>query len=147
MSKLGSQDPFEYLQHKLWLKERLRVKVSIWLPTIKSWESPWIMCIQVMCHISLENSWPGLQLCLKRHFNWRVYTKCSRLPKWQEFEFRKFWNSQLENPEKNDIWMQPPWLIIEKTIRGKVVTSPKSGPWWILWICVCPWFVHALKMF
>jgi hypothetical protein len=21
----------------------------------------------------------------------------------------------------------------------------KSGPWWILWVCVCPWLVHAPK--
>jgi hypothetical protein len=24
------------------------------------------------------------------------------------------------------------------TIRGKVVASPKSGPWWILWVGICP---------
>ncbi len=28
--------------------------------------------------------------------------------------------------------------------KGKVVASPKSRPWWILWIHVCSWFVHAL---
>jgi hypothetical protein len=22
----------------------------------------------------------------------------------------------------------------------------KSGPWWILWICVCPWLVYAPKV-
>jgi hypothetical protein len=43
--------------------------------------------------------------------------------------------------------MQPLWLITEKIIRGKVVVSPKFEPWWILWIRVCPWFVHAPKMF
>ncbi len=26
-----------------------------------------------------------------------------------------------------------------------MVVSPKSGPWWILWICVCPWLVRAPK--
>jgi len=29
--------------------------------------------------------------------------------------------------------------------KGKVVASPKSGPWWVLWVCVCPWFVRAPK--
>jgi hypothetical protein len=29
-----------------------------------------------------------------------------------------------------------PWPSTNYTIRGKVVTSPKSGPWWILWIRV-----------
>jgi len=30
--------------------------------------------------------------------------------------------------------------------RGKVVASPKSGLWWILWVRVCPWFVLASKV-
>jgi len=40
MSKMGLHDSLEYLKHKLWL----RVKVSIWLPTTKSQESPWNTC-------------------------------------------------------------------------------------------------------
>jgi len=27
------------------------------------------------------------------------------------------------------IWMWAPWRGAEYTIRGKVVASPKSGPW------------------
>jgi hypothetical protein len=30
---------------------------------------------------------------------------------------------------QNEIWMQPPWLIIDNTIRGKVVAFPKFGLW------------------
>jgi len=26
-----------------------------------------------------------------------------------------------------------------------VVASPKCGPWWVLWIRVCPWFICAPK--
>jgi hypothetical protein len=40
MYKMGLYDPFEYLQHKLWPKEEPKVKVSIWLSTIRSVESP-----------------------------------------------------------------------------------------------------------
>ncbi len=29
MSKMGSHDPFEYLKHKLWPKEKLGVKLPI----------------------------------------------------------------------------------------------------------------------
>jgi hypothetical protein len=29
MSEMGLQDPFEYLKHKLWPKERPRVKLPI----------------------------------------------------------------------------------------------------------------------
>jgi hypothetical protein len=27
------------------------------------------------------------------------------------------------------------------------MASPKSGPWWVLWIQICPWFVLAPKVF
>jgi hypothetical protein len=32
------------------------------------------------------------------------------------------------------------------TIRGKVVASPKSRSWWVLWVRVCSWLVHAPKV-
>jgi hypothetical protein len=28
----------------------------------------------------------------------------------------------------------------------KVVASPKSGPWWVLWVRGCPWLVLAPKV-
>jgi hypothetical protein len=46
---------------------------------------------------------------------------------------------------QNDIWVLVMWASIEYTIRGKVVASPKSKVWWVLWICVCSWLVHAPK--
>jgi hypothetical protein len=57
---MSSHDPLEYLKHKLWPKEGLGVKMSIWLPTTKSQESTWITCVQEACHISLKNSLQGL---------------------------------------------------------------------------------------
>jgi len=39
MFKMSLHDPFEYLKHKLWLNESLEIKVPIWPPPIKSWES------------------------------------------------------------------------------------------------------------
>jgi hypothetical protein len=66
MSKIGLHDPFEYLKHKLWPKEGLGVELAIWLPTTKN--QP---CVQVACHISLESSQWGLQLCRKPHLNQR----------------------------------------------------------------------------
>jgi hypothetical protein len=33
------------------------------------------------------------------------------------------------------------------TIRGKVVASPKSEPWWVLWIRICLWLVLTPKVF
>jgi hypothetical protein len=40
MSKMGLHNPFGYLKHKLWPKERPGVKVPLWFSTIKSYESP-----------------------------------------------------------------------------------------------------------
>jgi hypothetical protein len=38
------------------------------------------------------------------------------------------------------------WPGIKNIIRGKVMASPKSGLWWVLWIYVCSWFIHAPKV-
>jgi hypothetical protein len=65
MSKMGSHDPFGQLKHKLWPKEGLGVKLTIWLPTIKSRESPRFLRVQVTCDISLESSQQRLKLCLR----------------------------------------------------------------------------------
>jgi hypothetical protein len=50
MSKMTLHEPFGHLQHKLWSKEGLRVKLAIWLSTTKSWESTWSRCVQVECN-------------------------------------------------------------------------------------------------
>jgi len=71
MSKMKSHGPFEYLKHKLWLRERSGIKVSIWLPTTKSWELPWFTFMQMAWHISLKNYQQGLQFYFKPHLNRR----------------------------------------------------------------------------
>jgi len=65
MSKMASHEPFGHLQHKLWLKEGLGVKLPIWLPTTKSQESTWSRCVQVKCDTLLESSWGEIQLCFR----------------------------------------------------------------------------------
>jgi hypothetical protein len=94
---MGSHD-LGYLIHKLWPKEKLGVKLSIWFPTIKSWESPWFTCVQVACHIPLKSFRWGLQLCLKSYPNWRCAQKGCAFPKCQETQFWEFRDSQLGNP-------------------------------------------------
>jgi hypothetical protein len=75
MFKMGSHDWFEWLKHKLWAKERPKIKLSIWLSSTKSQKSPWLPCVQVACHISLESSRRGLQLCFRPHLNQRFAHK------------------------------------------------------------------------
>jgi len=71
MSKMGLHDLFGHLKHKLWPKERLGVKLTIWLRTTKSWESTQFTYVQVACDIPLENSWRELQLFFIPHLNQR----------------------------------------------------------------------------
>jgi hypothetical protein len=59
---MGLHDSFGHLKHKLWPKERPRVKLTIWLPTTESQESTRFPCVQVACNMSLERSWWGIQL-------------------------------------------------------------------------------------
>jgi hypothetical protein len=62
MSKMASHEPFGHLQHKLWSKEGLGVKLAVWLPTTKSRESTRFRCVQVKCNTSLKSSWQELQV-------------------------------------------------------------------------------------
>jgi hypothetical protein len=48
-------------------KEGSGVKLAVWLPTIKSWESTRHRCVQVECDTPLESSQGKLKLCFKPH--------------------------------------------------------------------------------
>ncbi len=76
----------------------------------------------------------------------KVYIRSYGPPKCRKSQFWKLRDFQFGSPETNDIWMQPPWVITNNTIKGKVVATPKSGPWWVVWVCVCSWFFFAPKV-
>ncbi len=164
MFKMGSHDPFGHLKHKLWSKERPEVKLTVWFPTIKleiwfpiiklmvwllttkSQKSTQFPRIQVACDISLKSYRRGLQLCFRLHCNqrfaWEVMgpqscgnPSCANLgtPTWESWD-------------KMPFWMWPLWRDIKNTIREKVVASPKSGFWWVLWVQGCSWFILTPKM-
>ncbi len=77
----------------------------------------------------------------------KVCTRSYAPLKLRESQLWEFRNSHLGVAGQNVIWMWPPWRGIEYIIRGKVVVSPKSGAWWVLWVRGCPWLVLAPKMF
>jgi hypothetical protein len=60
MSKMGSHRPFGHLKNKLWAKEMPKVKLAIWLSTIKSHKSTRFSGVQATCDIPLEISWQGI---------------------------------------------------------------------------------------
>jgi len=55
MSKMGLHDPFGHLQHKLWQKQRPRVKLVVQLSTTKSRKSTRLPCMQMECDTPLES--------------------------------------------------------------------------------------------
>jgi hypothetical protein len=59
--------------------------------------------------------------------------------------FENFETLNLGVPGQNDIWVQGSWPGTNNIIRGKLVASPKSELWWVLWVRVCPWFVVHQK--
>jgi hypothetical protein len=122
------------------------VKLPIWPPTTKSWELPWFPYMQVVCHILLESSWWGLQLCFNLISIEGLHTKLwaskiTRVP------ISRISRLLVGASRQNDIWVLALWLGTKNTIRGKVVASPKSRPWWVLWVFACMWLVRAPKMF
>jgi hypothetical protein len=142
---MGLHDPFGYLKHKLWPKERLGVKSTIWLLTTKSHDSLIPLCVGGVPHIVGKLLTKATTL-LETSSQSKVCTQSYGSPKLQKTQFWEFRDSNLGVPWQNDIWVPILWQGTKYTIRGKVVASPKSRPWWILWVCVCPWFVHAPKM-
>ncbi len=129
MSKMGLHDPFEYLKHKLWLKEGLGIKVSIWLLTIKSQELLWITCLQMVCKCCFTYFWKALNkgynfaldlasiggLHKKLWASKIVEVLILRISRFLTWEFWEKWHL-----------VQPPWPVIENIIREKVVASPPS---------------------
>ncbi len=97
-----------------------------------------------MCHISLEIFWQGLELFFRPHLNRKFTHNVMGLQSYKSPNFGNY--SHLRVLRQNDIWVLVPWPCTKYIIMGKVVASPKFEPWWVLWVCVCSWFVCALKV-
>jgi hypothetical protein len=108
---------------------------------------------QFDCWPQKVKNWPDLLIYRRcATYCWKLLTKattflqiasrsevCSQnyeAPKSREFQLGWFWDSQLGVLRQKAIWMWAPWPVTEYIIRGKVVVSPKSKPWWILCVCV-----------
>jgi hypothetical protein len=123
MSKMASHEPFWHLQHKLWLKEGSKVKLAVWLPTTKSWESTRSQCVQMECNKFASDLIPirGLSREL-----WA--------PKVLGVSTGTVSGLLLRSPRNKSHLV--PRSNIENTIWGKVVASPNSGSWWVQWVKV-----------
>jgi hypothetical protein len=107
---MGLHESFWYLKHKLWPKERPGVKLPIWLSAIKSQELLWFTCLQVACHISLERSWQGQQLCFRPHFNQMSSQRVMGLQSRENPNLGNLGTPNLRVPRQNDIWVLAPMV-------------------------------------
>jgi len=100
-------DPFGHLKHKLWPKERLGVKLAVWLPTTKSLESTQFTCVQVACYIPLKISWWRLQLCTRLHLNQRSACGVMGPQSWDSRDFGNFGTPTWESWDKMPFRCRP----------------------------------------
>jgi len=73
------------------------------------------------------------------------FTTKARPCNWRSSQ-SKVYAQSLRVSWQNAIWMWASWRGIEYTIKGKVAASPKSRPWWALWVQVCLWFIITPKV-
>jgi hypothetical protein len=146
MSKMGSHDPFEHLKHKLWPKEGLGIKLVVWFPPTKSWESTWFPYVQVACNISFKISQQGLQFCIRSYLNRRSTHKVMG-PKVAGVPTLRISGFPFGSPRTKyhlDVGLMERRRVY---CKGEGDGFPKSEPWWVLWVRVCLWLVLALKVF
>jgi hypothetical protein len=125
MFKMNSHDPFGHLKHKLWPKERLRVKLTVWFLTIKSRE----LTDFLTCRWCATNRWKvideGYNFVLDLISIRGLHTKLWK-PKSRESQLWEFSDSHLGVSGQNVIWMWASWRDTEYTIRGKVMTCLRA---------------------
>ncbi len=119
---MALHEPFGHLQHKLWQKEVLGVKLAVWLLTTKSRESTRPRCVQVECDTLLESSQGELQVFFRPHPNRR-------------FE-QRIMNSQSPGSPNQDSFGTPPWESRDKKPFGcrchkETQRILYGGRWWL----------------
>ncbi len=146
MSKMGLHGPFGHLYHTLWQKEGPGVKLAVWLPTTKSWESTRPRCIQVECNTPLESSQGELQVFFKPHPNRRYGQRVMTLQSLRNLNQDNFGTPPWESWDKKPFGCRCRGETQRILYWEKVVASPESRPWWVLWIQNCPWLVLVVKV-
>jgi hypothetical protein len=128
--------------------EGMNLHIPKWALTlrIRVRNHPRFIYMQVDCHIPLESSQRGLQLFFRPHLNRRSLHKIMG-PQSHE-------SPNLENFETLNlgVWNKMTfgcWRMAKQKeyYNGEGGGFPKFRLWWILWIRVYPWLVHAPKVF
>jgi hypothetical protein len=142
---MSSHHPFGHLKHKLWPKERLGIKLAVWLPTTKSQESTRFPCAQVACNILLESSQWGIQLCFKPHLHQRSARNVMAL---QSYGSPNFGNSGLPLGSPKTKSHLDVGLVERRRVyyKGEGGGFPQVRAVVSLVNLNCPWFVLAPKV-
>jgi hypothetical protein len=140
MPKMGSHCSFGHLKHKLWPKEGARSRTTSLTPDQKrSRIDPIYLAADDVPHTVRKLSTRATTL-LQTALRSEVCSQSYGASKSQESQLSGFQESRAgilcKSRERKTIWMWAPWRGPEYTIRGKVVASPKSGPWWVLCVRV-----------
>jgi hypothetical protein len=141
MSEMASHWSFGHLQPKLWAKEGPEVKLAVWLPTTKSWESTRSWRALGECDTALESYRRGLQVWFRpcpdrRSGREAMMPQSPRSPKPGQFR-----DSTWGVPGQTTTWVWAWRSNAENTIRRMVVTPLEPGPWCVMWVRVSLWLV------
>ncbi len=127
MSKMSSHDPFGHLKHKLWLKERPRVKVAIWLLTTKSQELTRFPCVHVACDMPLESSQRKLQIFFILHLDRRSEYKIIAPQSHGSSNLGNFGTPIWESRDKKPFGCRPCEKVQNILYGGRWWLPPSSG--------------------
>jgi len=145
MFKMGSHDPFGYLNTNYGQKKGRESNDQFDSRPLKIGNPLISLCVGGVPH-TIGKLLMRVTILLQTHINWRFAHKVMSLQSGGSPSFGNFRTPTWESRDKNDIWVLVPWPGTKYTIRGKVMASPKSRLWWVLWICVCSWLIRAPKM-
>jgi hypothetical protein len=137
---------FGHLKHKLWPKEGSGVKLAVWLPTRKGWESTRFTWLQTTYNILLERYGQKLQLCFRPHLNSRFACKVMGLQSCESPSWHDFGTPTRESQEKTHLDVGP----VERCrvyYKGEGGGFPQVRAVVSLVCPCCPWLVLAPKVF
>jgi hypothetical protein len=124
---MGLHDSFGHLEHRLWPQKRSGVnhgKSGInSIPLCSNGVRHAVGKLSMKATTSIETS-SRLKVCTRSYSPTKLWDS-------QPWRFR---DSHLGVSGQKAIRMPFPQGGAEYTIWGKVVASPESGPWWVLWV-------------
>jgi hypothetical protein len=145
MFKMGSHRPFEHSKHRLWPKERSRVKLAVWLPTTKVGNRPNFLACRRRATYGWKDLDEGYNFALDRIPIEGLHKKLFTL-KIARVLVVGISGLPLGSPKTKSHLDVAPMERHRYNIRGKVVASPKVQAVVSLVCPSCLWLILAPKV-